>query len=127
MQTIKLFITACLILLISCAGCRTKPETVQTHEPEVLTLKRKNVQLRKAKEDLERRNIILKDRVASLSQREQKLSKTVTEQKFELEQLQRQVDTLADVPRQRDQYKQQVEQLKAEVDKLKSQLRKDKK
>jgi predicted RNase H-like nuclease (RuvC/YqgF family) len=118
-------ITACLIFLATCVGCVPEQEKVQeSHEPEVLILKRKNVQLRKAKEETERENIILKDSVASLSDRGQKLSKTIADQKFEMEQLRRQVEALADLPNERDRYKEQVEQLKADVIRLELELRK---
>lgn len=118
-------IIACLVFLGACVGCvpEPQPEIQESREPDVLTLKRKNVRLRKAKEEAENQNIILKDKVASLTTREQKLSKAVAEQKFELEQLRRQVETLADLPAERDRYKEQVDKLKAEVVRLELELR----
>jgi hypothetical protein len=101
-------------------------EVQESNEPEVLILKRKNVKLRKEKEEAERQNIILKDKVASLTSRSQKLTKKVADQDFELQQLRQQVDTLADLPAERDRYKEQVKQLKAEVAKLEMQLRQGK-
>lgn len=119
--------TACLFLLVSCVGCGQETEEVQeSHEPEVLILKRKNVRLRKAREEAERQNVILKDKVASLTSRAAKLSKKAAEQGFELEQLRRQVDTLADLPAERDRYKAQVKQLKTRVAKLEMELRESK-
>jgi predicted RNase H-like nuclease (RuvC/YqgF family) len=117
-------ITTCLILLTSVIGCTPSQEPIQeSSEPEVLILKRKNVQLRKAKEETERENIILKDKVALLTNREEKLTRTIAKQKFELNQLRRQVETLADLPDQRDRYKKQVEQLNTEVIRLEMELR----
>ncbi len=115
-----------MVLLASCVGCvpQSPPEEMQeSHEPELLNLKRKNVQLRKAKEKAQSENIILKDKVATLTTREQKLSKAMADQKFEMEQLRQQIETLADLPAERDSYKKQVEELKSEVVKLQLELR----
>ena len=120
-------ITTCLVLLVSGVGCVQETQEVQeSNEPEVLVLKRESVKLRKEKEEAERQNIILKDKVASLTSRSQKLTKKVADQDFELKQLRRQVETLADLPAERDRYKEQVKQLKAEVAKLEMQLRQSK-
>ncbi|MBN1943955.1 MAG: hypothetical protein JW849_11740 [Phycisphaerae bacterium] len=123
MQIIR-YIFACLFLLIFVVGCvQEQPKVQEPSPPDVLALKRKNVKLRRANEDLQRENIVLKDRVATLTDRERKLSKKLADQEFELGQLRQQVDSLADLPAERDRYKKQAEKLKADVIRLELELR----
>lgn len=117
---------ACLIFLLLAGGCVPEPPPVQTSdqtEPDVLTLRRKNARLRKEKEHLRRENLVLKDKVASLSDREQQLSKKLADQQFEMEQLRGQLELLADLPAERDLYKHQAEKLRSEVIRLEMELR----
>ncbi|MBN1554727.1 MAG: hypothetical protein JXA11_08275 [Phycisphaerae bacterium] len=119
-----MLILACLTPLIAGAGCvQEQPEVRESNDPDVLTLKRDNVRLRRAREKTEQENITLKDRVASLTERERKLSKKLADQNFELQQLQKQVETLADLPAERDRYQQEAETLKSQVVKLELELR----
>ncbi len=119
----------CLILPLGCVG--SEEDIRNSSEPELLALRRDNRKLTKTNNQLRSENIVLKSKLADLTQRERLLSKKVAEMQFELERLREQVRVLSDVPAQRDRYraeaqtcKSQMARLQMEVAQLKAKLAK---
>ncbi len=126
MQGIKLIIWA-PVLLVGLMGCvQTGDDVEDSKEPELVTLRETKARLAKENETLKKKNLGLISRADYLAKRDRRLTKKISEMKFELDKLQEQIKILKDLPQERDRYKAEASKYKMQLFKLEMELRKQK-